>query len=159
MARAERDLSPLHFADILVRSGMDLSGIGLELNIGYSPGGSYLRDSLECNRLVDRWSMLGAPLWLFITLPSGETTDGRAFSRSRPTGGPQPGGWSQQAQRQWLRQVVPLLLAKPIVRGVIYNQLCDAHPHEFVEGGLLDTEDLAKPAFGTLAKVRRKYLS
>ncbi len=54
---------------------------------------------------------------------------------------------------------MPLLLAKPIVRGVIYNQLCDAHPHEFIEGGLLDAEDQPKPAFGTLAKVRRKYLS
>ncbi|HVU86616.1 MAG TPA: endo-1,4-beta-xylanase [Pirellulales bacterium] len=159
MARAERDLSPLHFADILVRSGMDLSGIGLEVNVGYSPGGSYLRDSLECNRMIDRWAMLGTPLWLFITLPAGESADDKAFSRARPTGGPQPGGWSPEAQRQWLRQVVPLLLAKPIVRGVIYNQLCDAYPHEFVEGGLLDGEDQPKPAFGTLAKVRRKYLS
>ncbi len=70
MGRAERDLSPLHFADILVRSGLELSGIGLELNVGYSPGGSYLRDALECNRLVDRWAMLGSPLWFFMTAPS-----------------------------------------------------------------------------------------
>jgi hypothetical protein len=159
MGQAERDLSPLHFADILVRSGLDLSGIGLELNVGYAPGGSYLRDALECNRLVDRWALLGTPLWFFITTPSGQATDSQAFGRARPTGGPLPDGWTPQAQRQWLRHIVPLLLTKPAVRGVIYNQLCDSHPHEFSDGGLLDAEDLPRPAFPMLAKVRKKYLS
>jgi hypothetical protein len=159
MGRAERDLSPLHFADILVRSGLELSGIGLELNVGYWPGGSYLRDALEYGRLLDRWSVLGTPLWLFVTVPAGEEADEKAFGRSRPVWGPLPGGWTAEAQRQWLRQVAPVLLAKPIVRGLFYNQLCDSHQHEFPHGGLFDAADAAKPALATLAKVRTKYLA
>ncbi len=159
MARSERDLSPLHFADILVRSGLDLSGIGLELNVGYWPGGSYMRDALDWSRMIDRWAVLGLPLWIFVTTPAGEAADEKAYGRAKPIGGPLPGGWSPQAQRQWTRQVIPLLLSKPAVRAVIYNQLCDAHAHELPHGGLLDADDNPRPAMGTLAKVRRKYLS
>ena len=34
MSRQEYDLSPLHFADALVRAELGLSGIGLEINVG-----------------------------------------------------------------------------------------------------------------------------
>ena len=40
MSENECDLSPLHFADALVRAEIGLSGIGLEINLGYWPGGS-----------------------------------------------------------------------------------------------------------------------
>ncbi len=158
MARSERDLSPLHFADILVRSGLELSGIGLEINVGCWPGGTYLRDSLDTSRMLDRWAGLGVPLWLFITVPAGENSDVKAYGRSRPLGGPPPDGWTRDAQRQWMRHFIPLLLAKPYVQGVIYNQLCDAHPHEFPHGGLFDAESNPRPALGTLAKLRNRYL-
>ena len=159
LGRTERDLSPLHFADIMVRSGLELSGLGLEMNVGYWPGGSYLRDALEYSRLIDRWSVLGTPLWLFVTAPAGQQTDERANGRGRPTWGPLPEGWTSEAQRRWLRQVAPILLAKPLVRGLFYNQLCDAHPHEFPHAGLFDEADAPRPAFATLAKVRAKYLT
>jgi hypothetical protein len=159
MGRAERDLSPLHFADILVRSGLELSGLGLELNVGYWPGGSFLRDALEFSKLIDRWSALGLPLWLFLTVPASQETDEKAYGRTLPLGGPRPYGWNPDAQRQWLRQVAPLLVAKPSVRGLIYNQLCDSHRHLFPNSGLFDAEDAPRPALGTLAKVRKKYLT
>ena len=158
MGRAERDLSPLHFADILVRSGLELSGIGLELNVGYWPGGSYLRDSLECSRLLDRWSVLGVPLWIFVTVPAGVGADDNSFGRGRPLGGPLPQGWDSESQRKWMRQMIPLLLAKPNVQGVVYNQLCDSHRHEFPHGGLFDAADAPRPALAAIAKIRSRYL-
>ena len=159
MGRSEHDLSPLHFADILVRSGLELSGIGLEMNVGYAPGGSYLRDALESSRMIDRWSVLGVPLWLFLTVPANQGTDDKAFGRSRPVGGPLDGAWNPEAQRQWLRQIAPVLLAKTPVQGVIYNQLCDEHPHEYPHSGLFDAAGAPRPALATLAKVRKKYLA
>jgi len=158
MGSGERDLSPLHFADILVRSGLELAGIGLELNVGYWPDGSYLRDSIECSRMIDRWGSLGLPLWIFLTVPSGDRPDDKAFGRGRPSGGALDGGWNPGVQRQWLRHFAPLFLAKPAVQGVIYNQLGDANRHEFPHSGLVDEADVAKPALATLAKVRKKYL-
>jgi hypothetical protein len=40
LATEQLDLAPLHFADALVRADLGLSGLGLELNIGYHPGAS-----------------------------------------------------------------------------------------------------------------------
>ena len=98
--------------------------------------------------------MLGAPLWFFITFL-------RARRRQPGVGGPAPVvrdlGMEPAGQRQWLRQVVPLLLAKPVVRGVIYNQLCDAHPHEFTEGDY-STPRTCEAGPATLAKVRESIL-
>ncbi len=70
MARQDCDLSPLHFADVLVRSGLELSGVGLDINVGYWPGGTYPRDRLDYSRQLDRWSCLGLPLWLTLNVPS-----------------------------------------------------------------------------------------
>ncbi|MBI2823421.1 MAG: endo-1,4-beta-xylanase [Planctomycetia bacterium] len=158
MGRADSDLSPLHFADVLVRSGLELAGLGLDLNVGYWPGGTYLRDSLEYNRFLDRWASLGLPLWLFLTAPSGEEPDSRAYGQSRPTPGAYPEGWTPVAQRQLVRDVAPMLLAKPAVQALVYNHLCDAHRHEFPHSGLFDREGTAKPALATLAKLRKQHL-
>jgi hypothetical protein len=159
MGREETDVSPIHYADILVRSGIELSGIGLDWNIGYGPGGSYLRDPLQCSRLLDRWAVLGLPLWIFLTLPSGQGPDRRAYGRSRAVGGEPADGWTPAAQRKWLREFAPLLVAKPAVQGIIYTQLRDSRPHEFPHGGLFGREGTGKPALSTMARLRRKYLS
>ena len=39
------DLSPLHFADALVRAELGLAGIALEINFGYCPGGTWSRET------------------------------------------------------------------------------------------------------------------
>ena len=82
MGERECDLSPLHFADALVRAEIGLSAIGLEINLGYWPGGTALRDVLELGRQIDRWSLLGMPLLITLTLPS---------AAGRRSAGPLPG--------------------------------------------------------------------
>ena len=64
LGRREMDYPPLHFADALVRANLGLSGLMLELNVGYTPGGTPLRDPLEVSRHLDYWSMLGVPLYI-----------------------------------------------------------------------------------------------
>ncbi len=59
MGEQECDLSPLHFADALVRAEIGLAAIGLEINLGYWPSGTGLRDVLEFGRQIDRWGLLG----------------------------------------------------------------------------------------------------
>ena len=59
LAANDRDLSPLHLADSLVRADLGLAGIGIEFNIGYQPGGTAPRELLEYSRQLDRWSVLG----------------------------------------------------------------------------------------------------
>ena len=157
MSENECDLSPLHFADALVRAEIGLSGIGLEINLGYWPGGSSLRDVLEFGRLLDRWSLLGLPLLVMLTLPSSSRSDplARATSRAMNYAAGEP---TPDSQRQWIEQFVPMLLAKQPVQAIIWNQLSDAVPHDFPHGGLLDAAGQAKPALEAFRNLRQQYV-
>ena len=61
------DLSPLQFAEALVRGDIGLNGIGLELNFGDGPNDCGLYDCLAINALMNRWSQLQLPLVLSIS--------------------------------------------------------------------------------------------
>jgi hypothetical protein len=158
MSRTTPDLSPLHFADSLVRAGLQLSGIGLEINMGYFPGGSYSRDRLEFSRLIDLWSCLGLPLQLMLTVPSGQQAAQAAKGRPAPVPDAFPGGWSPENQAAWIKHYFPLFFAKPAVHGIFWDQLRDPEAAEFPFAGLVDAGGVIKPAFAALAGLRRKYL-
>ena len=55
-------------------------------------------------------------------------------------------------------RLVPFLLAKNLVQGVLWNQLCDSGLHEFPNGGLFDDRRQAKTALDTLASIRHTHL-
>ena len=74
LAKEDFDLSPLHFADALVRADLGVAGVAMEMNLGYWPGGTQPRDLLAISRHLDRWSLLGIPLLAYLTLPSQEVT-------------------------------------------------------------------------------------
>ncbi len=153
MSRREVDFPPLHFADTLVRSGLDISGMVLEINLGYHPGGTLPRTPLEFSRQLDRWSLLGLPLFVSLTVPSGHHDDPQARLGAKPSDGS-----TLKSQQAWIAQYVPLILAKSYVAGIIWNQLCDNTPHDFANGGLFDHSSRPKPAIKTLAALRRAYL-
>lgn len=159
MSQNDLDLSPLHLADALVRAGLGVSGLSLEMNLGYLPRGTAPRDALEFSRLIDRWSMLGLPLLLNLTCPSGTEPDplARIPVTSFPPGTSQ--AWSEEAQQQWIEHYLPLLIAKPAVQGIIWNQLADAHPHDYPHGGLFDASGRKKAALGALTRIRKGHLA
>jgi hypothetical protein len=156
---AEEFEPPLYFADLLARAGVGLSGIGLEINLGYYPFGSAQRDMLDFNNLIDRWSLLGLPLYLFLTVPSSEQADPLARKATRPLPGAKPAGCTQGTQNLWISRFVPLLLAKPTVYGIVWNQMLDSQPHDFPHGGLFDAAGSPKSAVGTLTSLRRAHLA
>ncbi len=148
------DFPPLHFADALIQAGLDLAGLMMEINMGYSPGGTLPRHVLEFSRQLDAWARLGLPLWLSICAPGGEGDDPLAGRKASLP----PGGWTAAAQQAFAARFVPLALAKPAVQGVVWNQLRDDQPHEFPHGGLFDARGQIKPALRTLAAIRQRYL-
>jgi hypothetical protein len=157
LANEQLDLAPLHFADALVRADLGLSGLGLELNIGYHPRASIHRSPLAYSRLVDTWSALELPLLISLTLPSSAAEDPLANPKVRVVSG-QEGEVSPQSQRDWIHRHVPLLLAKSSVQVVLWNQFSDAAPHHYPHGGLLDKHDKPKPALEALRKIRQHFL-
>ncbi len=154
LGRREMDYPPLHFADALVRANLGLSGLMLELNVGYTPGGTPLRDPLEVSRHLDYWSMLGVPLYISLCVPSESHADPLALKQARVPAG----SWGPKAQQAWVQRYVPLLLAKSYVHGVLWNQLRDAEPHDFPYGGLFDIRRHPKPALRLLASIRTAHL-
>jgi hypothetical protein len=151
MGRSGHELSPLHFADALVRAGISLGGIGLELNLGYYPCGSSLRDRLELNRLIDLWSLLGLPLHVFLTVPADGSPDPHARRKCQPLPATGP-GWNAQTQAEWAQELYELLLAKSYVQSITWNQLTDAGPHELPHAGLIDPTGKPRPALDVLAR-------
>lgn len=158
MSRSGHDLPPLHFADALVRAGLSVGGLGLELNLGYYPSGSYPRDRLELNRLIDLWSLLGLPLHVLLTIPAGDAPDPHARRKSQPLKASGTAGWSPRAQAEWLRAVYSLLLAKPYVHSITWNQLADSGAHELPHAGLVDASGKPRPALDVLARLKRELL-
>lgn len=160
--RTNTELSPLDFADALERADLGIAGFDLELNIGYYPLATALRNPLAFSRLIDMWSVrLESPLMLTITLPSNTGEDPRAD--------PQPqvvaGGESHAAQitkewqAAWARERLPMLLAKNAVQVIMWGQLSDATPHSFPHGGLYSPEEIEKPIVNELHKLRVEYLA
>ena len=153
VARQEADL-PLHLADTLLRSGLEISGLGLEFNISYYPGGSQRRDVLEFSRQLDLWSLLGLPLFVTLVVPGGRGDDPKARMKSPPPYEP----WTPEKQEEWVRQYLPVILSKTAVQAVVWNQWCDQQTHEFLHGGLFDTTSQPKPTLATLTNLRHTHL-
>lgn len=158
LAHEQLDLAPLHFADALVRAELGLSGIGLEINLGYHPGGSVQRGPLAISRLIDTWSLLELPLLVSLTTPSAAVEDPQANGKVKVIAH-EPGHVTPQSQREWIGKHVPLLLAKNAVQIVLWNQLSDAPPHHYPHSGLFDVADKPKPALETLQKIRQQYIN
>jgi len=154
LARQGNDFPPLHFADALLRAELGLTGLALEINVGYCPGGTLPRDPLEFSRQIDFWSLLGVPLYLSVAVPSSSQPDPLAQRRTVASGGT----WTPADQQAWTSRYLPLFLAKPSVRGVLWSQLRDSEPHSLPHGGLFDLRRHPKPALRQLASIRQAHL-
>jgi len=156
LSRKSLDLAPIQYADTLVRAELGVSGFGLEINLGYWPDGTLPRDALEISRLVDRWSTLGLPLVIILTLPSGglaEPSDDRSIM---PFGTNQ---CSAESQAKIAHEIVEVCLAKPAVQGVIWNQLVDNDSVVYPNAGLFNSDVEPKPILDQLRLLRDHYLS
>ncbi len=150
LSHNDMELSPLQFADTMIRADLGTAGLGLEMNLGYSPGGTLPRNLLEISRQIDRWSMLGLPLLVVLSCPDQVTEDSRADSRIRTV--------ASQDMQSRIPRLVEILLAKPAVHGIIWNQLADANLHEFPHSGLFDSNFKPKPILTRLGEFRSEFL-
>jgi hypothetical protein len=158
MAQSERTHSPFIFADTLIRSGLNLHALDLELVMGVTPRGSYCRDVLEISRLLDLYALLGVPLQVTLGYPSSPQSDAEADPDLHIEGGHWDSGFSADVQAAWAADVAALALCKPYVQGVRWVHFRDAEPHAFPHCGLLDARDQAKPALQKLRDLRESHL-
>ena len=108
LGRSTADLSPLQFADIIVRSGLGVSGFALEMNWACDTGRTLPRDLLELDRLLEQWSQFGLPLVIILSMPTPAKWDDSSFPLRRE-----------------LQDILGLLQQKPAVQGIVWNELLD----------------------------------
>jgi hypothetical protein len=146
-------LTPFQFVDALLRSRLGLSGVNLEIAIGYHPQGDQLRDLLSVSKLIDMWSLLGMQLHVTLAFPSATSPDGEA-ARSVSIKGRSPwrnGSWTEEAQAEWVDAYVPMLMAKPQVTGVFWSHFHDGLPHRFPNAGAVRSDGSCKPVLDSLS--------
>lgn len=159
IARKDQELTPLNFADTLVRGDLGLSGVGMEVHFGYWPGGTLPRDPLEISRQLDRWAQIGVPLIVFLSAPSSMGADPLARHPANPLVDLWAGGVNPAWQQQVVQRVLPVLLAKQAVQAIVWEDWQDNQPHELASSGLYDTQGKPKPALQTLSVQRNELLS
>lgn len=156
-ARGQHRLSPVQFVDALLRSGIVISGVNLEIGVGYCPRGSDSRDLLETSRLIDLWACLNIPLYVTLAFPSSSSADPHCDSDLEVTEPSWKQAWSEQAQADWIDLHLPLFLAKQSVVGVFWSNFSDAERHYFPNSGLLRSDGSPKPSLERLITHRHAY--
>ncbi len=158
MGSSHFQLGPLHLCDYLLRADLGLSGIALELALGYSSPGSHMRDLFEFSRLLDLYSLLNVPLHLWIVMPGASGADSNAEPGVRLEVTQWPGPPDDQLQANWGARWIALAIAKPFVRTVTWLQASDTVPHTYPNGGLVAPTGAVRPLVRWLRSVRGETL-
>jgi len=158
MAISPRNHSPYLFADTLIRYGVHISAIDVEIVMGVDPRGSYCRDVLEVSRILDLYALLGVPLRVTLGYPSATGTDHDCNPELSLSAGFWGKGFDPQTQARWTADFATLALSKPRVQAVQWTHFSDAELHQFPHSGLVDSQGQAKPALDQLRQLRERYL-
>lgn len=154
LAGAVGGIHPLQVADSLLRQGVQVSYIGLEMNLDYGTTGSAFRDPLQWIDLVDVWAQLSVPLVLCLRMPSGVSSEvppqkGNLVCR--------PGeGMTDEQRIEMLQTVLPMMAARPMVAGLMWQQWSDVGDTRFPFGGLMTQEEVKKPVLDMFHQLRRR---
>ncbi|MBY0229667.1 MAG: hypothetical protein K2W96_10345, partial [Gemmataceae bacterium] len=154
---AERP-SPFSFADHLIRSGLSIGSLDLEVCMGVGGRGSWCRDPLDLSRLLDLYALLGVPLSVTLGYPSSQRPDPNADPELVVGAGHWRTGFNAESQRDWAGAFASLALCKPYVQQVKWTHLSDAHPHQFPNSGLFGRDGTAQPALEVLRELRGRHL-
>jgi hypothetical protein len=158
LASEDQTISPLTFPDDLVRAGVRLSAVELEVLPGTRPRGSLPRDLLDTARLFDTFGMLGPPLEVVLGLPAAGGPDPNAGHGQEVWAPGWPGGPTPDSQAEWGAALAALALCWPKVRAVTWDHWSDAEPHLVPHGGLLDPAGSPRPLLERLRALRAEHL-
>lgn len=150
--------SPFIFADNLIRSGLNLAAINLEVVMGVQGRGSYCRDLLDLSRLLDLYALLGVPLQVTLGYPHSRQYDPDADPELAVGWGVYGEGFTPDSQGDWARMFASLALCKPYVQAIQWTHLADAEPHQFPACGLIDRQGNKLPALAVIRGLRAAHL-
>ena len=154
LAGAVGGVHPLQVADSMLRQGLTIGFLGLDINLDYWPNGSVLRDPLQWIELIDVWAQLGLPMILNLKIPTGlPDADGSKVARevNRTLS-----NLTDQNRIEFLETALSVMIARPSVHGVIWPQWQDGDDRRYPGGGLIDSDGNEKPIFDLIRRLRRR---
>jgi hypothetical protein len=151
-------ISPLTFPDDLMRAGVKLSGLEVELRQGVVPRGSLPRDLLEVARVINLFGVLQLPLEVLLSMPGTACADPMAKTLGQDIWLPETWDLTPGAQAEWGSAAAALALAIPHVRAVTWDHWSDADSHLTPHGGLVDGQGVPKPLLARLRTLRSAHL-
>jgi hypothetical protein len=159
LTNEDQTISPLSFADDLVRTGLSVSGIELEIRCGTAPRGSLPRDLLDASKQIDMFALLGLPLEVLLSHPASSAPDFGAREHGESLWDPAwVGGPTPEAQADWGAAFAAMALCKHEVRAVTWDHWSDADPHIVPAGGLVTSSGKVQPLLARLEGLRTKFL-
>ncbi|MFO0821613.1 MAG: hypothetical protein U0792_00470 [Gemmataceae bacterium] len=159
LVKEEHTISPLTFPDDLIRTGLKVAAVELEIRAATTPRGSFPRDLLDTARLINLFTVLGRPLEILLSLPSSPAADPVAAHHGQSVWAPSSRtGPSPEGQAEWGASFATLGLCTPHVRSVTWDHWSDEDPHLTPCGGLLDGNGVPKPLLGRLRTIRSAHL-
>ncbi|MCK4342671.1 MAG: hypothetical protein KAY37_13215 [Phycisphaerae bacterium] len=156
-ARNQQTVPPLLYADMVVQSGINFDGFGLQFLFGIGSEGYHLRDLLQISSLIDKLANLGKPIHITALGAPSNTPNGSGD-------GPAPGGewrapWSDNVQANWITSLCEIALSKPYVETVCVQPLTDCANNVITNGGLLREDHSPKPVLDRLIEMRQRFLA
>lgn len=151
-------ISPLTFPDDLMRAGLRLSALEVEIRAGTSPRGSLPRDLLETVRAINLFGILQLPLEIVLSQPSSSQPDPVATAHGQTIWSPSAWSGSPEGQAEWGASFASLAMCIPHVRAVTWDNWSDLDPHLTPSGGLIDVAGQPKPLLSRLRTLRTAHL-
>ena len=149
LAGAVGGTHPLQIADSLIRQGVELSFLGLEINLDLWPNGSAIRDPLQWIDLVDIWAQLGLPMVLCLRAPCGGAADIKGAETRNQT----RSNLNDQQRIDFLKTVLPMMVARPSVHGLIFQQWQDSDDPRYPNSGIVQADGQPKEILAVLKAV------
>lgn len=153
LAGAVGGAHPLQIADSLLRQGVPINFIGLDINLDYWPCGSVVRDPLQWIDMIDIWSQLGLPLILCFRMP---TMAKDVIPRSNQLVNEVRSQLDDQQRLAILETLLPMIIARPGVHGFVWRQWSDSDDDRFPGAGLVTETGEEKPVLATIRKVLKQ---
>jgi hypothetical protein len=151
-------ISPIHFADALIRSNLGVGGIGLEMRMNYADGGGLPRSLLDFGQQIDRWQSLGLPLLVQLAMPAASGEDALATRAGTVVPLGSNGMTTPELQARTAMRWIKTMLAKGGVHGVIWEGWDDRFPHAMPHSGLIDRDGQPRPLLHAITQLRSELL-
>lgn len=125
MVTKATELSPLHFADYLLRAEVGLSAIGLEIDCDDNAVGFPQRDPLDVAKLLERWAALGQPMLAILRLADGPDHDRETDQDANSKGVPRRS--DSRSVTEYVQRITTVCFANTSVQGVLW---CPEEPND-----------------------------